>query len=193
MKRSLVVLAILLLGAVPFKVRNVLEKALLNEREAIARYELFAQKALDDGYPGAASLFRAAARAENVHAQRFAAALEERGIPVPETPAFHPVAGTTAENLRSAANAETQERDSMYLEGLNAASEARDDGVVKIFDQTRDTEVEHANLLSAAARQLDSFKQPRHYYVCDKCGYTTDVELPLCALCRVNKHPREVE
>ena len=193
MKRSLVVLAILLLGAVPFKVRNVLEKALLNEREAIAKYELFAQKAMDEGYPGAASLFRAAARAENVHAQRFAKALEDRGIAVPETPAFHPVAGTTAENLRSAATAETQERDSMYLDGLNAAREAGDEGVVLIFDQTRDTEVEHANLLGTAARQLDSLKQPRHYYVCDKCGYTTDVELPLCALCRINKHPHEVE
>ena len=46
------------------EVRMIVEKALAGEREAIARYEAFAVKADQEGYPGAASLFRAAARGE---------------------------------------------------------------------------------------------------------------------------------
>ncbi len=192
MKRSLVLLAVLLVAAVPFKVRQVLEKSLTNEREAVARYEAFAQKAEAEGYAGAASLFRACARAEGVHAERFAAALKERGLEAPEVVPSTPVIGSTAENLRAATLAEQSERDSVYKEALSAAHEAKDAALVTVLDQTRDTEVEHANLLATALRQLDSFKSAKTFYVCDQCGYTSDFEMGMCPLCRVNKHPHEV-
>jgi len=192
MKRSIVLLAVLLMAAMPFRMRQVLERSLLNEREAVARYEAYAQKATEEGYLGAASLFRAAARAEGVHAERFAEALRERGVEVSPAPAFHPTVGTTAENLRGASMAELQERDTMYRDAIDAARDAKDQALLTVFDQTRDTEVEHANLLAAALRQLDQFKSGKTYYVCDRCGYTTDFAMPLCALCRLNKRPHEV-
>ena len=174
------------------KVRGILERALVNEREAVARYEAFAQKATEEGYLGAASLFRAAAHAEGIHARRFEAAMIDRGINVPPPAQFKIDTGSTAENLRAAGVAETQERDGIYREAVNAAAESKDDVLMTMFDQTRDTEVEHANLMLNASHHLDQMKEAKTYFVCDHCGYTTDIDLPLCALCRKDEHPGAV-
>jgi rubrerythrin len=196
MKRLLIpVLATLFfLGALPasFKVRIALERAVVSERETVAKYEAFAQKATEEGYLGAASLFRAAARAEGVHAARFIAVMNARDLTPPPEVEQHPTVGTTAENLRAASAAEAAERDGTYREAIAAAVDSNDEAMRKVFDQTRDTEVEHANLFNNASRQLDSMKAAKTYYVCEHCGYTTDVELPLCALCRDRDHPHQV-
>jgi rubrerythrin len=204
MKRSVLVLFILLVAVavvavaqqpkfVSFQVRQVLDRAIDNEREAAARYDAFAASAEEEGYPGAASLFRAAARAERVHARRFAEAMKERGLDVPEERQYRPTVGSTAENLRTSSSAELSERDGIYRDAITAAQDARDENLAKIFDQTRDTEVEHANLMIAANRQLEGCRVPKTHYVCDHCGYTTDVNLPMCVLCRKNTHPEEVK
>ncbi|HSP16653.1 MAG TPA: ferritin family protein [Thermoanaerobaculia bacterium] len=185
---------ILLLAALPLAaaadkpiapdVRAVMEKALANERDAVVRYTAFAAKAAEDGYRGAAALFTAMAKAENIHAQRFASALKERGIAViPESNGYKPMVGSTADNLRSAAVAENGERDGIYRDAIDTARRNNDTEIARIFDQTRDVEVEHANLCSTASRNLDSMKQARTYYVCDKCGYTTDIALARCPDC----------
>jgi rubrerythrin len=173
-------------------VQSVLQRSLQNEREAVENYEACALKATEEGYLGAAALFRATARAEGVHAQRITEAMQARGMAIPEPTAVHPAIGSTLENLRAAAIAEAQERDSTYKDALTAAQDARDEELVTLFDHTRDTEVEHANLFSTAMRHLDQYREPRQFYVCDKCGYTTDIDLPLCALCRTRGHPHEV-
>ena len=188
-----VLLAVLLLGSTPFKIRTILERAVNNERDAAARYEAFAAKAIEEGYPGAANLFRAASRAELVHADRFATALRERGLPVPEPEPRDVNVGSTAENLRAAAMQETGERDGFYAEAIADAHAAGDDNVAKLFDQTRDTENEHMNLLADASRNVEKMRQPKTYYVCDKCGYTTDVKLGFCALCRNDERPHPFE
>lgn len=194
MKRSWLVLPVLLLvAAAPYRIQSVMQKALQNERDTVAKYEACALKASEEGYAGAAALFRAAARAEGVHAKLIMEAMGARGMTIPEPAAGHPAIGSTAENLRLAAMAEAQERDTTYREALEAATDAKDQELITLFDHTRDTEVEHANLFSAALRQLDDFKQPKNFYVCDKCGYTTDIDLPLCALCRTREHPHEVK
>ncbi|HEX9163015.1 MAG TPA: rubrerythrin family protein [Thermoanaerobaculia bacterium] len=165
-------------------VRVILEKSLANEREAIVRYTAYAAKADAEGYPGAAALFRAQAQAEHIHSHRFAQALKERGIVVPPEPAaYKPLVGSTADNLRAAASAENAERDGIYRDAIDTARRNGDTEIAKIFDETRDTEVEHANLCTAAARNIESMKQPKTFYVCPRCGYTTDVKLPLCPDC----------
>jgi len=194
MKRTwFVLLAVLLLGGVPFKIHNLLDRAVNNEREAAARYEVFAAKAAEEGYQGVANLFTAAARAESVHADRFAAALKERGLPVPEAVPYQPHAGTTAENLRVATLSETSERDGFYAEAAVEAHAAGDDAVAKMFDQTRDVEIEHMNLIVDATRHLEQMRTAKTFYVCSKCGYTTDVKLGFCALCRDGDHPHPVQ
>ncbi|HEV7240352.1 MAG TPA: hypothetical protein VGQ36_14020 [Thermoanaerobaculia bacterium] len=59
------------------------------------------------------------------------------------------------------------------------------------FNETRDTEFEHANLFLAASRQLESMNTEKTFFVCDR--YTIGLKMPLCALGRTNEHPRAVE
>lgn len=200
MKRALLILAVLsiALGAIaattlPREVRNVLQNALTNEREAVARYELFAWKADEEGYRGAAALFRAQAQAERTHAERFAALLRANEIPLPPEQMFTPNAGTTGENLRAAAAAERSERDGSYRDAIESCNLHGATDIAKVFDQTRDSEVEHANLCDAAARDLGSLKNAKTFYVCGKCGYTTDVKLPFCPACQHKKAPEAAE
>lgn len=201
MKRSLVVFVAIAMVAGALQaapkpcastVRAALERALQNEREAAARYKIYASKATADGHGAVASLFRAAAYAEEIHVKRFQNAMEERGIDIPPAPAFEITAGETPSNIRAASSAETGERDGVYREALRACEAARDAEVKKIFDQTRDVEAEHANLFNAASRSLSS-KTAKTYYVCDRCGFTSDLDLQFCVLCRVKDHPHQVD
>lgn len=172
------------LFATPFPVQKALTNAVNNERAAAARYEAFAAKADEEGYLGVANLFRACAKAERIHLQRFLGLMTARDVaPPPEsTPKID--VGTTRHNLQTAISLEQGERDSTYLYAINACNEAKDDIAAKIFDTTRDAEVEHINLEAAAMRDLDSMKHPRQYYVCEHCGFTTEIKLPLCPSCR---------
>lgn len=201
MKRTLLVIALssIALGTIaatnplPREVREVLQRALVNEREAAARYEVFARKAQEEGYRGAAALFRAQAQAERTHGERFASVLRAHDVALPAEETFSPGAGSTAENLRSAAAAEKAERDGSYLEAIETCKLHGATEIAKLFDQTRDSEVEHANLCVAASRDLDSMKAAKTFYVCGKCGYTTDVKLPFCPACQHKVAPEAVE
>lgn len=201
MKRTLLVIALstIALGTIaatkplPREVREVLQRALVNEREAVARYELFASKANEEGYRGAAALFRAQAQAERTHGERFAAVLRSHDVALPAEETFSPVAGTTVENLQSAASAENAERDGAYREAIETCNLHGAAEIARVFDQTRDSEVEHGNLCSAAARNPESMKEPKTFYVCGKCGYTTDVKLPFCPACQHKAAPKPVE
>ena len=192
MKRIVIALAVLLLfnGAGkmtnPMVTRSLLT-ALQNERAAAARYDAFALRADEEGYRGAAALFRAEAKAERVHASRFQNFLESRGIDTPVADAPKPAVGSTSDNLRYAINAEKQERDDSYLSAYNDALGAGDNEAAKLFDTTRDAETEHLNLDSDASRNLSKMKESRSYYVCPDCGYTTEVKLPFCPSCRGQK------
>lgn len=201
MKRMLLVIALsaIALGTIaatnplPREVRDMLQRALVNEREAVARYEAFARKADEEGYRGAAALFRAQAQAERTHGERFAALLRAHDVALPAEETFSPVARSTAENLRAAASAEKMEHDGTYREAIETCNQHGATEIAKLFDQTRDSEVEHGNLCVAAARDLDAMKEPKTFYVCGKCGYTTDVKLPFCPACQHKASPAAVE
>ena len=148
----------------PF-VRKALTSAVWGEKTAAARYDAYANKADQEGYPGAAALFRACAKAERIHLARFEAALKGRGVePSNDTPST-PSVGSTRDNLRNAATAEQTERDFTYKEACDVCTSARDEEMQKLFDITRDVETEHANLCSTAAHDLDSLKSPKTFYV----------------------------
>ncbi len=176
----------------PF-VRKALTGAVYGEKAAAARYDAFAAKADQEGYPGAAALFRACAKAERIHLARFEAAMRGRGVEPSNETATTPTVGSTRDNLRAAANAEQTERDNTYKDACDVCTTARDEEMEKLFDITRDVETEHANLCSGALHDIDELKSPKTFYVCGHCGYTTDVRLPLCPLCRVAEAPEGVD
>ena len=201
MKRFLILIVIVAL-AVPALARQkqldpavsrALLSALSNERQAAARYEASAIKADQEGYRGAASLFRAAAVAERIHEARFVAALKEGGIDVPPSSATEANVGSTSENLHAAARAEIGERDGTYRDAYEIAQKANDPEIAKLFDQTRDAETEHGNLFTAAASNVNTMKNPHQYEVCRVCGYVTDLELPLCPSCRDQHKMQTIE
>jgi len=168
----------------PYAVQQALNDAVVRERQAIARYEAFAVKAEAEGYGGVASLFHAAASSEAVHLRRFTAMMKERGLTPPLDPARPVTVGSTRENLTAAVAAELAERDGAYREAIEACTTNRDAEAAKVFDQTRDAEVEHANLCTEAARNLEQMKAPKEYEVCPRCGYTSSLRLGFCPLCR---------
>ncbi|HYM59435.1 MAG TPA: rubrerythrin family protein [Thermoanaerobaculia bacterium] len=165
-------------------VRHALEDAVSGERQAIARYEAFEKKATEEGYLGVASLFRAQVIAEKAHLARFTSVLEKRGITVPGGTASAPLVGTTRDNLRAAAAAEIKERDDTYRSAIDAAKMAGDTEIAKVFDQTRDAETEHANLSNTVANRLDKYREAKTFFVCQICGYVTDLDLGMCPSCR---------
>ena len=87
---------------------------------ANARYKAFARKAEVERLPGAASLFRAAARAEQIHANNHARVIRHLGGEA-KAP-IHPVhVQSTLKNLKAALSGVLREIDSLYPAFLNEA------------------------------------------------------------------------
>ena len=114
------------LAATREKVIESLMTSYNGESNATARYLAFAKKADDEGYGAVASLFRAAAKAEEIHAENQAMAL--RGLNAePKANVTTVEVKSTRENLATAITGETYERDVMYPQYLAIAREFGND------------------------------------------------------------------
>ena len=143
------------------------------ESNAAARYKAFAARAEAEGYRGVARLFRAASRAETIHAQNHAKVIHALGG-TPRAVVAAPTVKSTRENLQAAVAGETYERDTMYPEFLARARQDGNAAAVRTLNLARNAEIEHAKLYQAALDDLDSQKSAgAPYYVCGVCGYTT--------------------
>src|SRR5437660_10596088 len=100
-------------------VRNLLA-AFEGESNAHAKYSVFAVKADGEGLHGAASLFRAAARAEQIHANNHARVIGQLGAE-PAANILPVTIKSTIENLNEARSGERYEIDSMYPEFIREA------------------------------------------------------------------------
>jgi rubrerythrin len=169
---------------------EILRTAFENESNAHARYGEFADKADGEGWRGAASLFRAAARAEQIHAGNHGRILHQLG----GTPEYLPQGvelKTTLENLRTALAGEIFETDTMYPAFVEQARAARDVAVVRTFTWALRAEKTHARLFNEAVALLEIDDEeswvtmPRDFHVCPVCGYTTETldETAMCPVC----------
>ncbi len=169
-----------------------LQIAFNGESNAHARYLAFAKQADQEGYGKAASLFRAAARAEEIHARNHAEVIKKLGG-TPTANIETPVVKTTRENLEVAIKGETYERDVMYPEFLKVARASGDRQVIQTLNYAKFAEAGHAKLYTEALTNLAQMKGPsQEYYVCKVCGNTVpQITFEKCPSCFTPKHEYE--
>jgi len=164
-----------------------LQAAFEGESNAHARYIAFAVKADAEGLHGAASLFRAAARAEQIHANNHARVIRQLGAE--PAAAIHPTAiKPTLENLNEARSGERYEIESMYPEFIREAKGHNNTAAVRTFEWAMEAEKTHARLFSEAIAVLESgwLIAARNFYVCAACGYTSETpESERCPTCNL--------
>lgn len=165
--------ALIASGNISDSTMSNLQTAFNGESNAHARYLAFAAKADADGYAGAASLFRAAARAEEIHAGNHAAVIKTFGG-VPVAKLEDPGVKSTRENLETALKGETYERDVMYPDFIRQARSEANREALRTLSFARAAEVEHARLYAEALQDLESMKPSHAFYVCPVCGFATE-------------------
>ena len=161
-------------------VENLLA-AFEGESNAHAKYTAFAAKADTDGLHGAASLFRAAARAEQIHAANHARVIKQLGGEA--QCAIHAVeVKSTLENLKAALGGEQYEIETMYPAFIAEATEHKNTAAMRTFHGAMEAEKTHARLYGEAIALLAGGKKDswigavRDFYVCPVCGYTSETE-----------------
>jgi rubrerythrin len=166
-----------------------MQAAYNGESNAHARYLAFAKQADKEGYGQVASLFRAAAQAEKIHATNHAAVIQELGA-TPKAELEQPSVKSTRENLEAAVKGETYERDTMYPEFVKQARSDRNPRAVRSLNLAKTAEAEHAKLYAAALNELDKLNGSKEvaYFVCPVCGFTVrEVDFAKCPSCFTSK------
>ncbi len=161
-----------------------LMKAYDGESNANAKYLEFAKKADEEGYGKVASLFRATAKAEEIHAGNHAEVIKSLGG-TPKAEIKLPEIKTTAENLKAAIEGESYEFQTMYPEFIQTAKDEKNREAVRSFNYAKTAETEHAKLYKNALDNLEQWKGDKGtWYVCSVCGWTTstlpDEKCPSC-------------
>jgi len=169
-----------------------LQTAFNGETNANAKYLEYAKKADAEGYTKVAGLYRAAARAEEIHAGNHAAVIKKMGG-TPKAEVKLPEIKTTKENLEDSVKGETYERDTMYPEFLLEARTAGNKDALRTFNLAKTAEGEHAKLYAEALANLENWKGgTTTFYVCPTCGYTTtNADLKKCPVDFVAKEKFE--
>lgn len=155
------------------KTEENLNKAFAGECQASVRYMTFADKAEAEGYPGVARLFRAASKAELVHAI-----------------SHLKVIGTvkeTQDNLEAAITGETFEFKQMYPAMVKDAVEENEIEARHSLEYAMSIEMVHAKLFKKALEEED-LNSSANYYVCPVCGHTVRGKAPKkCPYCGVDE------
>jgi rubrerythrin len=180
-------------GAAAATTLDNLQAGFNGESNANWRYLAFAEKADEDGYGEVASLFRAAAKAEEVHAANHAAVIKKLGGTA-QAKIETPVVLSTKENLEAAIKGESYERDTMYPEFLKQARAEGNRDALQTFNYAKTAEGEHAKRYSNALNNLPKLKgsKAKDYFVCTVCGYTTSkLDFSKCPSCFTHKDKYE--
>ena len=170
--------------APPKTTLECLQAAYNGESNANARYTEFAKNADEEGYAGVASLFRAAAKAEKIHADSHAAVIKKLGG-APKADLQKPEVKSTKENLEAAIKGESYERDTMYPDFLKIAQADKNRDAVQTFNYAKAAEAEHAKLYKDALDNLANWKAgKKDFFVCAVCGNTvTKADFAKCPVC----------
>jgi rubrerythrin len=151
------------------KTTDNLKSAFAGESQAYRKYKAFAKKAEEEGHYNAAKLFKAAAKAEKIHALSH---MNNLGL-----------LKSTAENLQAAVQGETYEFTEMYPDFIQQAKEEGNTAAARAFHLANEAEKVHAKLYQDALNNLND-KTEKTYYLCPICGFIEEGDqherCPIC-------------
>ena len=161
------------------KTEKNLWEAFAGESQARNKYTYFASKAKKDGYVQIAKIFEETAANEKEHAEIWFKLLN--GI------------GSTAENLKSAADGENYEWTDMYDQMAKDAKEEGFDHIAFLFEQVGKIEKEHEEryrkLLANVEGGLVFSRDGDMIWQCSNCGHIM-VGKQAPELCPICAHPQ---
>lgn len=162
------------------KTEQNLLAAFAGESQARNKYTFFASKAKKDGYVQIANIFEETARNEKEHAEIWYKLLNG-GV------------GTTAQNLKDAAEGENHEWTEMYPEFAKVAREEGFEKIAKLFEGVAAIEKEHEErykkLLANVEGDLVFSKDGDVIWQCSNCGHIC-VGKKAPDVCPVCNHPQ---
>ncbi|MBQ2784693.1 MAG: rubrerythrin family protein [Alistipes sp.] len=162
------------------KTEKNLWEAFAGESQARNKYTYFASKAKKDGYVQIAKIFEETAANEKEHAEIWFKLLQ--GI------------GSTAENLKSAAEGENYEWTDMYFQMAKDAREEGFDHIAFLFDEVGKIEREHEEryrkLLANVEGGLVFSRDGDMIWQCSNCGHI-HVGKDAPKMCPVCTHPQD--
>lgn len=154
--------------------------AFAGESQARNKYTYFASKAKKDGFVQIANIFEETANNEKEHAKIWFKLLNG-GI------------GTTAENLKIAAEGENYEWTDMYATFAKEAHAEGFEAIARLFEQVAEIEKEHEQrylkLLSNVENDLVFSKDGDAIWQCSNCGHIV-VGQKAPQVCPVCAHPQ---
>lgn len=170
------------------KTEQNLMKAFAGESQARNRYTFFAQVAAEEGYRQIADIFLETADNERAHAYGFFSLLEGGE---PEFTASYPAGpvGSTAENLRAAAEGELAEWGTLYPDFAQVAEEEGFKKAAATFRKTAGVEKYHELRYRKLLANVESGKVFRKdgpmLWKCQECGHVHegDQAPKVCPVC----------
>ncbi len=162
------------------------------ESQARNRYTYFAGVARKEGYVQISNIFQETADNEKEHAKKFFKLLEGGAL---EITASYPagVIGTTAENLKAAAEGENEEWTKLYPEAANTAKEEGFPEIAEQFMSIAEVEKQHEKRYRGLLSNIENgtvFKKDKVVkWKCNNCGYVHEGEVApeVCPACA---HPK---
>ena len=163
------------------KTEQNLMTAFAGESQARNKYTYFASKAKKEGYEQIAAIFQETADNEKEHAKMWFKLLNGGEI------------GTTAENLKAAADGENYEWTDMYAEFAKIAKEEGFDHIAYLFEEVGKIEKEHEEryrkLLVNVKDGLVFSREGDRIWQCRNCGHIV-VGTKAPEVCPVCSHPK---
>lgn len=174
-------------------------KSFAGESQARSRYTFFASVAKKEGYEQIAGVFMETAEQEKEHAKKFFKYLEGGMV---EITACYPagIIGSTAENLKAAAEGENEEWADLYPEFAKIAEEEGFPQIANTFKQIAKVEAEHEKRYRTLLERVEAGKvferDEEIEWQCRNCGYVirskkAPVKCPACEHPQAYFEPRK--
>jgi rubrerythrin len=162
-----------------------LQTAYNREARLAYTYDLFAKKAEKEYYTNVARMYRAASKAEAVHAAYHLAQMKVYGIAAKVYTPDKVVVGTTLQTLKMAASDEQIESESMYPNLISTAEGEHLNDIAAQFRKFQRADAQQFKMIKEAEQTNGAISRVP-FFVCPKCGgFIMTTKNPGCPDCGV--------